>query len=474
MPADGNANSPSPPSPHTPKAQIQQTPNLIMDFTQQFDAITRPAPQTGTPTYATHRRIKSSTPFRSPSKHPLPPQTPTESRFFNLLDFSPGPIVTPRSAPSITPREVEDIRAGYESQIATLQAQLSGREVEVSGLRTAVGDAQNRATELSAVLKEQTRASDAEREGWNQVKSELAELFEAEKNEKESLHELLAEKESVVENLHREFDATRTEIVMLRDKLRDADADAKKARDEVLKVREEAAAAAEKPSSNSSPTSNAEVERVARELHALYKAKHESKVTALKKSYEGRWEKRVTALQTEVATLSRKNEELQHELEERNSNAEEFTHDMSFSPMIGHNGVGAAMAAQQQQQQHQQQQQQQQKEMQEMQEAQTLLRREIDTLKASLEDERAEKAELIASVEELLELQSGGGVQPMPPATEERVRGSMRRVSGMGLKSAAAAAATTTSSSSSSSSGKSLKSSIEKMGMGYGAAREKS
>ena len=35
------------------------------------------------------------------------------------------------------------------------------------------------------------------------------------------------------------------------------------------------------------------VEKVARELHILYKSKHETKVAALKKSYENRWDKKI-------------------------------------------------------------------------------------------------------------------------------------------------------------------------------------
>ena len=46
------------------------------------------------------------------------------------------------------------------------------------------------------------------------------------------------------------------------------------------------------------------VERVARELHALYKSKHETKVAALKKSYEGRWEKRVRELEARAEELA--------------------------------------------------------------------------------------------------------------------------------------------------------------------------
>jgi DNA repair exonuclease SbcCD ATPase subunit len=54
------------------------------------------------------------------------------------------------------------------------------------------------------------------------------------------------------------------------------------------------------------------VEKVSRELHALYKEKHETKVSALKKSYERRWDKRVKELEITVEDLTKENEELKH------------------------------------------------------------------------------------------------------------------------------------------------------------------
>ena len=52
------------------------------------------------------------------------------------------------------------------------------------------------------------------------------------------------------------------------------------------------------------------MERVARELHGLYKSKHETKVAALKKSYEARWEKKIRELETRVEELGEDNERL--------------------------------------------------------------------------------------------------------------------------------------------------------------------
>jgi hypothetical protein len=52
------------------------------------------------------------------------------------------------------------------------------------------------------------------------------------------------------------------------------------------------------------------VEKVSRELHTLYKEKHETKVSALKKSYERRWDKKVKELESQVEDLTKENEEL--------------------------------------------------------------------------------------------------------------------------------------------------------------------
>ena len=64
------------------------------------------------------------------------------------------------------------------------------------------------------------------------------------------------------------------------------------------------------PGSSSNTAVQVAVEKVARELHSLYKAKHETKVGALKKSYEARWEKRIKEQQAKIEELGRENDEL--------------------------------------------------------------------------------------------------------------------------------------------------------------------
>ena len=64
------------------------------------------------------------------------------------------------------------------------------------------------------------------------------------------------------------------------------------------------------PGSGATKAVEVAVERVARALQVLYKAKHESKVSALKKSYEARWERRICELQVQVGDLSKENDAL--------------------------------------------------------------------------------------------------------------------------------------------------------------------
>ncbi|KAF8244648.1 hypothetical protein K440DRAFT_604779 [Wilcoxina mikolae CBS 423.85] len=409
--------------PCTPKAAANQTGNLLLDFTQQFDAAARYNRRT-----PSHRRTKSASPRKgSPSKVALPPATPTESRFFNLLDFSPGPTVTPRSIPSITAREVEELKAGFNSQISLLNAQLGGREVEVTGLRTAVEETEGRCADLSNALKEQKTRFEDEKGEWQKIKVELGELFEAEKAEKESMSIILIEKEQVVEHLHAELENKDVEVKNLKKRLRDSEDELERTREEVLRARTEAseasaaAAAASEPAPAPAPAPSAdevakktqeEVERVARELHTLYKAKHETKVAALKKSYEGRWEKKVNSLQQQVEELTRKNEELKRDAEEKK--AEELTADMSFSAAPGSDED---------------------------------LRRELQRLQKELQNEKQEKEGIVALVEELLSIQASSDP---PEKVEEKMRGSVRRASGLKLNGRAGG----------------LRSGIEKMGMG--------
>ena len=399
-------------SPRTPAADA--TTNLLLDFTTQFEAVARP--NFGSATPAAHRRAKSASPRKgSPSKRP--PSTPTENRFFNLLDFTPGPVATPNSIPSITPREVEELKAGFNSQVALLTAQLNGRTVEVDGLRAAVQETEARCAELSNTLKDFNESFDAEREVWNKVKAELGKLFEAEKAEKESISTILGEKEHAVEKLHTQLETKDTEVKNLRKRLRDTEDDLDRTREEVIRLKTEvtsvqamansaleaaeaahveaaqasqsaqlAAALAPALTSDTRATdadaavaaakkTQEEVERVARELHTLYKAKHETKVAALKKSYESRWEKKVAALQQQIDSLKLRNEELEEK------HAEELHEDLSRPTIVAPASTDEDLG------------------------------RQLGQLQIELQNERQEKEGIVSLVEELLSIQQTHQIQ---------------------------------------------------------------
>ncbi|KAK3351454.1 hypothetical protein B0H65DRAFT_519767 [Neurospora tetraspora] len=258
----------------------------LLDFTDSLRYGGYGAPQTS-PTRRTQ--------FASPRPGSTDPPTTTPQRpgsnLSNILDFDIPPMPTPRSVPTITPRELETLKSGFLSEISSLKASLSGKEAEVTSLKTAVSDAEKRVGECMERLHE--------------VES-MHESLETEKNTWERRGR---EMETVLRQVKEEIVLGQREREELEFKL-----------DEAEKRREAAEMMAQDAESKMAgmragqPSSNKEVEmaveRVARELHALYKSKHETKVAALKKSYESRWEKKVRDLQAQVDELSRENEEL--------------------------------------------------------------------------------------------------------------------------------------------------------------------
>ncbi|KAK4164801.1 hypothetical protein QBC43DRAFT_261204 [Cladorrhinum sp. PSN259] len=222
----------------------------------------------------------------------------------NLLDFDIPPMPTPRSIPTITPRELESLKSGFLSEISSLKASLSGKEAEVLSLKTAVGDAEKRVGECLEQLREvenMQQALTSEKDSWERRGREMETVLRKVKEEI-----VLGQRER--EEL--EFKLDEAEKRREAAEMMAQDAESKMAGMRAGK----AAGGGGDATSPTGGASNKEVEmaveRVARELHALYKSKHETKVAALKKSYETRWEKKVRELQGQVDELVRENEEL--------------------------------------------------------------------------------------------------------------------------------------------------------------------
>jgi hypothetical protein len=261
------------------------TSNLLMDFAEQMRH----------PQQSPSKRGNLS-PSRTTPNMSATPSRPLS----NLIDFDIPPMPTPRSVPTITARELESLKSGFLSEISSLKASLSGKEAEVHSLKTAVGDAEKRVGESLEQLREERTTKEqlaADKESWESRGREMESVLRKVKQEivssdreKESLEQKLEESEKrreAAEMMHQE-------------------AESKMAGMRAGKESEKSSSP-EKPSTREVEIA---VERVARELHGLYKSKHETKVAALKKSYEARWEKKVRELEERIEELADDNEKL--------------------------------------------------------------------------------------------------------------------------------------------------------------------
>lgn len=307
--------SPSP-TPRHPKSGNEDT-NLILDFTEQFNAFapslnqsptrnSRASPkkfltQPDLASYVSGRRTPS------PTKRGYRPTTPTESRQFkNLLDFDLTPAPTPRSVPSITARELESLKSSFLSQISSLRATLSGKEAEVNSLKDAVTDAERRVGEALEEIREERGTKE----------SLQAEKLDWEKRDKEMQSVLREVKEEIIRG-----DRERNQ---LQQKLDDSERKREEVETKVIEVQSKIAGLEamsgesmtsttdETTSSHTASASTVEaaVEKVAKELHGLYRHKHEVKVAALKESYKARWERKIRDLEARIDQVSRENEDL--------------------------------------------------------------------------------------------------------------------------------------------------------------------
>ncbi|RGP64607.1 hypothetical protein FSPOR_7863 [Fusarium sporotrichioides] len=329
----------------------------------------------------------------------------TPSRgFSNLIDFDIPPMPTPRSVPSITARELESLKSNFLSEISSLKASLSGKEAEVQSLKAAVGDAEKRVGESQEQLREEQTIKEqltAEKEGWENRGREMEsvlrkvreEIVESQK-EQEELEQKLEESEKrreAAEMLHQEAES---KIAGMR-----AGKDTEKS-------------SPEKPKSTTDTNHEVEiaVERVARELHALYKSKHESKVTALKKSYETRWEKRVQGLQSKMEELTEENERLRASQDVNmtrvdSAEAEAEAEERKAQAVRDSAAIKELHA-----------------DIQRLEAVVHTVQLDNESLRSMLERERVEKGELVQLAEEMMSMQSFVAQTPKPEPQRELQR----------------------------------------------------
>ena len=356
------------PRPVTSKRESGNTTNLLIDFTEQLRNPHRSPAKQGSLTMHAH----SATPDR---------------RLSNLLDFDIPPMPTPRSVPSITPRELESLKSSFLSEISSLKASLSGKEAEVQSLKSAVGDAEKRVGESLEQLREERLAKEqlaAEREDWETRGREMEsvlrkardEIVTSEK-EREELEQKLDESEKrreAAEMLHQEAESKMAGM---------------------RAGRESEKSSPEKAKSPEAATSNREVEmaveRVARELHGLYKSKHETKVAALKKSYESRWQKKIKELEVRIEELRDENDKLRsgHDADVTRMESDTVEAGELKAKAVKDSATIKELSA----------------DIQRLEAVVSTVQRDNENLRSMLERERVEKGELVQLAEEMMSMQ---------------------------------------------------------------------
>ncbi|CAK7269380.1 hypothetical protein SEPCBS57363_003574 [Sporothrix epigloea] len=280
------------------------TTSLLMDFTEQLRLAHLQQLSPSKAQFGAHNGATNGTSAAV--------ATPQRKSLVNLLDFDIPPLPTPRSIPTVTPRELESLKSNFLSEISSLKATLSGKEAEVLALKTAVGDAETRVGECMEKLREERGSRDLlteEKNQWERRGREMEDVLGKVKGEIVMGHRERDELEAKLDEADKRREAA--EMMAQEAETKMAAMRAGRASAEAENNKSRASGSGPSPSSASVQREvEIAVERVARELHTAYKAKHETKVAALKKSYETRWEKRVHELETVAEALAEENEKL--------------------------------------------------------------------------------------------------------------------------------------------------------------------
>ena len=383
------------------------TTSFLIDFTQQMEGLPwQPSPGKSATEPDLLRHLQNQRSPAKPARHSY--ATPSKpNNILNLLDFELPPAPTPRSIPTITVRELESLKSSYLSQISSLKATLSGREAEVESLKRAVGDAERRVGEAQEALREERcRREHVEQEkaDWEKRGKEVEQVLV---NVKEEVLKSEGEKEELLRKLEegeRRVEDAEARAVKAEERFADAlaarassgDGDSNAIEEQVQRL-----VAAQLDS---------KIEAVSRELHGVYKEKHERKVATLKKSYEARSEKRCADLQDRLAELEKQNDELL------------AAKDNTFSGPLECTSNEAELKAQ----------------LEEQKAGLARLENEMQTSRAQqeqllreLQQERIEKGDLVAAVDEMLALQSESGPSQEAISVVEDFRKSISRPSGL-------------------------------------------
>ncbi|KAK7556695.1 hypothetical protein IWX49DRAFT_494749 [Phyllosticta citricarpa] len=414
---NGYDRSPSPtPRRHKSPSLIDReadTTNLLIDFTQQMDSLSgnvnrspmrRQSPSKG----GDHNLREFLQNRRSPQKPSAQPSTPSRNNnLLNLLDFELPPMPTPKSVPTITVRELESMKSQYQSQISSLTATLSGRAAEVESLKRAVADAERRVGEAQERVREECNArehAEREKDGWEKRGIEVEEVLR-------SIREEVINHEKEREQLLKRLDdserrADEAEARASEHETRALEAEGRVVDQSIMTTAESGATGPRYTAEEVQKQIDEKIATLCRELHAVYKKKHETKVAALKKSYEAKAEKKHAELSKQVADLSSKIATLESSTNARPSSSSSSS-GTPVPPTLASSAVDLARLNEQK------------AELSAQKTRLAALAGELEALRAErsqllseLQTERQEKGDLVAAVDEMLALQSDEAATP--------------------------------------------------------------
>ncbi|PLB44708.1 hypothetical protein P170DRAFT_439956 [Aspergillus steynii IBT 23096] len=394
-----------------PRAEdnVRGTPNLL-DLTDQQTFFPRKRYSMQNERYSPSRR----SPLRA-AREPI-----RSSPKVSLLDFDIPAAPTPRSIPTVTPRELESLKSRFLSEISSLKATLSGREAEVSSLKQAVADAERRVGEALEEVRNEAAGKEAleiEQVEWqrrgqemdNVLRSVRAEIVEGDR-EREQLIKRMEEAEKDREHLE--------------SRMAELEAQLSAARSSMSSNTPQGASHTKTAEETAKEVQDA-VEKMAAELHVVYKKKHETKVGALKKSYEARWDKRVRAAEDKLKIVNEENEGLRRERDAALSEASRPNPGPSPGTLAHEN------------EEHEAEKQILQAQIKGLQQEMATLKNDGERLHNELRMERAEKGELVAAVDEWLAIQQNqlpsqspgpqDDDQPELPSTETSISDGFQR-----------------------------------------------
>ena len=214
----------------------------------------------------------------------------------DLLDLEMEPMSTPRSIPTITPRELETLRSELQSRISGLEATLSGKEAEVLALKRSITDAEVRVGKTSEDLRTERAAREEMEQSKEDLERRSREMEEVLREVKQNA--FVEERER--EKLRRQGEDAERRTEEAEVKILELNASLETLRTERLMSPVKAGPSTPGAGLDIDFAVKNATESVARELHTLYKGKHERKVADLKVSYEKRWAKQVEQLRAEV------------------------------------------------------------------------------------------------------------------------------------------------------------------------------